>query len=89
MRGKKDTEQRNVIQEDDRSLLRSVLFNGEVPPASFGQKVMDEACSKNNQFKKLYKKILKSKAGNKIQTNMMIKNSLNSGKEKKGERGQE
>ena len=89
VRGKKDTEQRRVIQDDDRSLLRSVLFNGEVPPISFEQNVMDEASKQNPQFKQLYIKILKSKNGNKIQTNMMIRKSVNSGKKKEGEGRQE
>ena len=88
-KGRKETEQRRVIDDEDRSLLRSVLFNGEVAPTSFGQNVMDEASKKNTQFKKLYKKILKSKNGNKIQTNMMIRKSANSGKKKEGKGRQE
>ena len=65
-----------IISKDERLLMKAQLNKDKSFPQTMGQSVLDRACKLNQTFRKIYKRIVGEKGGDKRRANNTIRKAI-------------
>ena len=65
-----------IISKEERLLMNAQLNKDESFPKTMGQPVLDRACKLNQTFRKIYKRIVGEKGGDKRRANNTIRKAI-------------
>ena len=65
-----------IISKEESVLMKAQLNKDKSFPDTMGQPVLDMACKLNQTFRKIYKRIVAEKGGDKLRANNSIRKAI-------------